>query len=1428
MSYAYTKNYSEPLNYTVKHGDTPQKVAKEFGVTVKDLLQYNAPVLGGRFQAGVSLRNPKAKDVIANEAVQMGASPKEIAKALGITVSEAISRYFPEPKEDSLEEIKATGKKKDQELFPVKATGERREQDAFPVTATGQRREQDVFPVRATGERKEQELFPITPTGERREQELFPVTPTGTRKEVDDPSMYRRDGSRKSERGFLGPIQTPDGKTMTEFSIGVEIDGQEMEIPSLVPTLTEKEIESLIEGNVTEAIQIKARDHALKRLDEGKSVFYQDGEEQETQGQKVYNVYPSDLLSPEEKQKRQKDQENIKSLYALAGYNVEFDEEQPIYSSTNPEQDYIDAVLADKKMRSEGLKKEIGYALTLDTADEIQALVRSVNNDTSFEQEFEGITKERDAFRNLYPGTSTAISMFGAAVPAGLATTGVRAATSLGLPASGAVVEGLYGVASGRTTGERIALGGIGAGAGYIIAKGVDKLSGLGKKTEGVDPIKVGDDVDYVQADGSTVIARVIGEDDETFTITTQLTKESPEIKIQVNKASQDIEGRIPVNLDDANITPIERVPKGEETPFTILPPRINEKYGLTALSINRAADIPNNKNILNPDTVLSLKGTQSPWFTTDGKFVLSGKDHYSLPEKFVGKNNIDPAYEFAKRTQAVMAKGADEGDRFVVTLDFMPNQTLSQRQLAALQDLATRSEKPIVIKHRQFKGSSSGDYAEASVEDITRLQGRIKKEMGREGSYQPIRYQTISQAYDDSVPGLQQQAPTRTVVPEGGLQIAEPKVVTPSFREAARSPFTETIYGPAKGPFISDATNVGELFTGIKNSFKRTYDRLTPMTDLLQRRVSRQFGARTQRGDETATKENQLDYERFVEPIQPIAEKFDTNVNFRTASLLYSEGSITRNELLDVVKAEFGDKARGNMANHLAWSARKNSEYNFSVTGRELREDYLHRQRILADDKQINKAIEEEFKLPMDAGSKNLKTSIKQQLENGNKDIINQYQNVYFTNTRRIFNNNKIKQIAEKHGVRGGPGATTPEAILQKIRVSAVKRGISPERADFGIQEIRRNLLGERKVMNQYLQAFQTLGYAGSLAGPKSALLNLHDIPQTAVTQGPAAIRSWFKGIVKDQNGKFLADSFGFSQQSKFGEFANSLNQTINQKGGTAKAFNKTANETTNVLMKASLFQLSDKIGKGGVLRSVQQRAVDDAMKGGWQELKKTWGTYFSDPELMRVARELRKHGMNDAKYSKESMPIIEEMMMAGLGQQQLISSGGRPAVWADHPNARIFLALRGFAMKQQALAYRNIVQNIQEGNVQAAKDYAIRYALYSMGAFAVINEFRQFVFGDGNVSKDRILRSFFDQLVGVLSLNSASVSDYSWGKLQRGEFLSYLAANNTPIAIAVPAEAVDDVFDTLTGEKELSELPETLPLFKQLGNLESNIRGD
>jgi hypothetical protein len=89
----------------------------------------------------------------------------------------------------------------------------------------------------------------------------------------------RSDGTPKG-RGFLGELKRPDGKFSTEISIGVNFDGKEREIPSLVPTLDKSEIKHLLSGKKpTDQIVKKAVDHARSRIGENLSPFYVDDED---------------------------------------------------------------------------------------------------------------------------------------------------------------------------------------------------------------------------------------------------------------------------------------------------------------------------------------------------------------------------------------------------------------------------------------------------------------------------------------------------------------------------------------------------------------------------------------------------------------------------------------------------------------------------------------------------------------------------------------------------------------------------------------------------------------------------------------------------------------------------------------------------------------------------------------------------------------------------------------------------------------------------------------------------------------------------------------------------------------------------------------------------------------------------------------------
>jgi hypothetical protein len=90
----------------------------------------------------------------------------------------------------------------------------------------------------------------------------------------------REDGAPKG-LGFFGALPSADGASVTELSIDSEIDGKEVLMPSVVPTLAREEIAHLLSGgDVTREIAMKAAQHARERMAAGKSPFAGLGEQQ--------------------------------------------------------------------------------------------------------------------------------------------------------------------------------------------------------------------------------------------------------------------------------------------------------------------------------------------------------------------------------------------------------------------------------------------------------------------------------------------------------------------------------------------------------------------------------------------------------------------------------------------------------------------------------------------------------------------------------------------------------------------------------------------------------------------------------------------------------------------------------------------------------------------------------------------------------------------------------------------------------------------------------------------------------------------------------------------------------------------------------------------------------------------------------------------
>ena len=92
----------------------------------------------------------------------------------------------------------------------------------------------------------------------------------------------RADGTPKGS-GYFGELRRPDGKVSTELSAGVNFDGQEREIPLIVPTLNRSELSHLLNGGApTDTHYSLAVEHARQRMRDGRSPFAAQGEVQAT------------------------------------------------------------------------------------------------------------------------------------------------------------------------------------------------------------------------------------------------------------------------------------------------------------------------------------------------------------------------------------------------------------------------------------------------------------------------------------------------------------------------------------------------------------------------------------------------------------------------------------------------------------------------------------------------------------------------------------------------------------------------------------------------------------------------------------------------------------------------------------------------------------------------------------------------------------------------------------------------------------------------------------------------------------------------------------------------------------------------------------------------------------------------------------------
>ena len=597
----------------------------------------------------------------------------------------------------------------------------------------------------------------------------------------------------------------------------------------------------------------------------------------------------------------------------------------------------------------------------------------------------------------------------------------------------------------------------------------------------------------------------------------------------------------------------------------------------------------------------------------------------------------------------------------------------------------------------------------------------------------------------------------------------------------------------------------------------------LTGVSDAIQRRVSPEAGLRVQRADETAQRINAKEATEYLDsdPMKKVIALADDDEQFKGMLLDFGANSNHTNaDIIKYVDDSLGKEEAGAMAKYLRWSEDSNKTYNQKLGDSSMSgTNYLHTQKQVGLPSDKVKVKAEANKFAIDEDELLMPTLDKATLERQrglfSKGEVrpSDYANPLLSNATRIQSNNRLLELQKKFGIEdldfGAPG------LVEKIEQAINKKIKDPMLARDARNSIVTLLKGQNRVQNEWLQSFQNLSYAGTLAGPKSSVLNVHDLPVAGFNNGIKNMLTAF-----NKTGRQAADleRLGINKQT-MGEFTQDLRRgwkNANTKGQKAAAGSKFL---VDGLMNVSQFARMDRFGKRGVVGTVANRIKNEAEAG---EFTGYISQGFDQAEKNLLQREMVSSGGDITKMSKEGAELYDEALTLGLGQQQLISAAGRPEKWLDSPNLRPLFMMRGFAIKQNFMLSQKIVKELSEGNTKEAAKNAAMWLALPGSSYAALNVGRNELFKDDyEATPEEFMWSMMDSLTGPATFNVVGTgSSYSRKELVEDPYEAIARALLPPGGITQNTlKAVTKAVYNQDAE-ELEAIITKLPIYKQMND--------
>lgn len=540
-----------------------------------------------------------------------------------------------------------------------------------------------------------------------------------------------------------------------------------------------------------------------------------------------------------------------------------------------------------------------------------------------------------------------------------------------------------------------------------------------------------------------------------------------------------------------------------------------------------------------------------------------------------------------------------------------------------------------------------------------------------------------------------------RALVKSGGLKPAD------DFREV----------------FSRNSSSMKQLFRDGDGSAISVWDKIwRPATALMRDKVGRQAARDYEQAFEGAARDSELLYRNYVNNpgvSRALSDWMETDAIKRKFLNLHRTGNAGLRELRELSKTldpKVQEMFEGLIKESQAHRAKTDKMYKKEAKGDAV---YWASQR-KAEEKSTVDQLAEAFQT---VRGKPTKIEGTKERFRGNADELSaeelaKYENPMVAQLSRMNEEITAKHLTERFGLRAtlGKNGDMNDLFDELERVAAASGGQDKATLMRGL--IQDTYSGQKSAPPSWMQQFMKQSYAGTLGQVDSAMMNLHDIAISAWRNGAKNTSKALWDTLFTKDGIDLREMGITNTNSSVGEFREGVGRAL-EKTGTV---DKVIDLYQDFAFKASGFQMMDRMGKGTTMRAALHSFRDAAKKPGFV---KDYAHLVQPREAAQV-KSVLANGTSITDMTAKQRDIVERMMFAKLGEQQLISAAGRPLLYLQVPAARPMWAMTGFAVKQMDMLKMAVYDAAKRGDWKEAGEAAVGYMAYAAVGYAIVDTVR------------------------------------------------------------------------------------------------------